>query len=73
MHESMYNMQLNQQVMSPADFQAHLAWPGDRPHFREGADVADDNDIDEAAADAVEDDDQSGDEGDDGDDDQMSD
>ncbi|MCI95301.1 hypothetical protein A2U01_0116599, partial [Trifolium medium] len=59
--------------MSPADFQAHLTWHGDRPHSREGADVADDDEINEAAGDAVDDgdDDQSGDEGDDGDDDQM--
>ncbi|MCI57093.1 hypothetical protein A2U01_0078344, partial [Trifolium medium] len=53
MHESMYNMQLNQQVMNPTYYQAHVAWPGDRPHSREGADVADDDEIDEAAADAV--------------------
>ncbi|MCI67371.1 hypothetical protein A2U01_0088630 [Trifolium medium] len=65
MQESMYNMQLNQQVMSPADFQAHLAWPGDKSHFSEGADgdgaddgANDDDAVDDAAADAFEDDDE---------------
>ncbi|MCI21176.1 hypothetical protein A2U01_0042340, partial [Trifolium medium] len=39
---------------------AHLAWPGDRPHFSEGADGdgADDDAVDDAAADAFEDDDE---------------
>ncbi|MCI48700.1 hypothetical protein A2U01_0069943 [Trifolium medium] len=66
MQESMYNMHLNQHVMNPTDFQAHVAWPGDRSQFMEGVDVADDDEIDEAAADAVDDEaTQSGDEGDD--------
>ncbi|MCI57271.1 hypothetical protein A2U01_0078522, partial [Trifolium medium] len=46
MQESMYNMHLNQQVMNSTDFQAHVAWPGDRPQFMEGVDVADDDEID---------------------------
>ncbi|MCI82529.1 hypothetical protein A2U01_0103803, partial [Trifolium medium] len=51
-----------QQVMSPADFQAHLAWPGDRPHSGEGMDVcADDDEADEAAANAFVDEEDDGD------------
>ncbi|MCI27692.1 hypothetical protein A2U01_0048892, partial [Trifolium medium] len=49
MQESMYNMQLNHQVMSPADFQAHLAWPGDRTQFGEGADTSSGVDVDDDA------------------------
>ncbi|MCI94546.1 hypothetical protein A2U01_0115844, partial [Trifolium medium] len=58
-------------VMTPQDFHAHNNWPGDRPHFGEGAgafaDAADGDDdaVDEDAADAAEDDDdQNGDDGD---------
>ncbi|MCI46849.1 hypothetical protein A2U01_0068090 [Trifolium medium] len=74
MQESMYNMHLNQQVMNTTDFQADVTWPGDRPQFMEGvdvADVADDDEIDDAAADAV--DDETTQSGDEGDDDRMSD
>ncbi|MCI40771.1 hypothetical protein A2U01_0062004, partial [Trifolium medium] len=54
---------------------AHNNWPGDRPHFGEGADAfpgtdGDDDAVDEAAA---EDDDDQNEDDDDGDDDQMSD
>ncbi|GAU51860.1 hypothetical protein TSUD_416440 [Trifolium subterraneum] len=68
LQESMYRMQLDQgvpvnhdyQVMDPQHFQTHIAWPGDRPQFTGGAEtsnVGGDNDdsIDEAAADAMDD------------------
>ncbi|KAL6499952.1 hypothetical protein OROGR_027862 [Orobanche gracilis] len=54
--------------MTPPQFQTHANWPGDRPHFGEGAsgsgagagaahdddddDIVDDEDRDEAAANA---------------------
>ncbi|MCI86073.1 hypothetical protein A2U01_0107352, partial [Trifolium medium] len=54
----MYRMQLQQgapenpdyQVMAPHYFHAHVAWPGDRPVFSEGARDAD---ADDDAADEV--------------------
>ncbi|MCI59267.1 hypothetical protein A2U01_0080522, partial [Trifolium medium] len=55
MHESMYRMQLQEQMMTPPEFQTYAHWPGDRPHFTEGVNIAagdDDEDADEAAVDA---------------------
>ncbi|MCI14128.1 hypothetical protein A2U01_0035255, partial [Trifolium medium] len=60
----MYRMQLQQgapenpdyQMMAPHNFQTHVAWPRDRPVFSEGARDADDDAADEAATDAVDDD-----------------
>ncbi|MCI26462.1 hypothetical protein A2U01_0047657 [Trifolium medium] len=64
----MYHMSLNQHMMEPSLFQTHIAWPGDRPQFGDGAGTSagagDDDDVDNAAADAFEED---------GDDDEMQD
>ncbi|MCI23795.1 hypothetical protein A2U01_0044977 [Trifolium medium] len=48
-------------MMTPQDFHVHNNWPGDRPQCGEGAGTAagadgDDDDVDNAAADAFEDD-----------------
>ncbi|MCI61047.1 hypothetical protein A2U01_0082303 [Trifolium medium] len=49
--------------MTPQDFHVHNNWPGDRPQFGEGAgtvagDDGDEDDVDNAVADAFEDDDE---------------
>ncbi|CAJ2661680.1 unnamed protein product [Trifolium pratense] len=80
LYQAMYQMSLNQPLYDPSQFYSHVAWPGDRPQFGEGAgasgagasgagaNVGDDDDpIDERAADAF-----VSDEGD-GDDDTMED
>ncbi|MCI77493.1 hypothetical protein A2U01_0098763, partial [Trifolium medium] len=61
-HQSMYQLHLQGPVMPPDDFHAHNNWPGDRPHFGEGAgtpagDASDDagddgDDAEQAASDA---------------------
>ncbi|MCI59723.1 hypothetical protein A2U01_0080978, partial [Trifolium medium] len=59
-------MSLNQPIMEPSLFQTHIAWPGDRPQFGDGAGTfgagagadGDDDDVDNVAADAFEDDDE---------------
>ncbi|MCI87939.1 hypothetical protein A2U01_0109224, partial [Trifolium medium] len=54
----MYQLHLQGPVMNPEEFHAHNYWPGDMPHFGEGAGAdGDDDTVDEAAADAAEDDD----------------
>ncbi|MCH98537.1 hypothetical protein A2U01_0019542, partial [Trifolium medium] len=40
MHESMYKMQLQEQMMTPPEFQTYANWPRDRPHFTEGVSTA---------------------------------
>ncbi|MCI71570.1 hypothetical protein A2U01_0092833, partial [Trifolium medium] len=55
---SLYQMHLQGPVMTPKDFHLHNNWPGDWPHFGEGAGTdGDDDDVDAAAADAFEEDD----------------
>ncbi|MCI98281.1 hypothetical protein A2U01_0119584, partial [Trifolium medium] len=55
---------LNQPIMEPSFFHTHVAWPGDMPQFGDGAGTSagagaegDDDDVDNAAADAFEEDD----------------
>ncbi|MCI76522.1 hypothetical protein A2U01_0097792, partial [Trifolium medium] len=54
----MYHMSLNQPILEPSFIHTHIAWPGDRPQFGEGASTSgagadgDDEDVDNAAADA---------------------
>ncbi|MCI47164.1 hypothetical protein A2U01_0068405 [Trifolium medium] len=69
LHESMYQLHLQGPVMTSPDFHAHNNWPGDRPHSgdRVGTSAGaegDDDDVDNAAADAFEEE---------GDDDEMQD
>ncbi|GAU24668.1 hypothetical protein TSUD_322760 [Trifolium subterraneum] len=45
-----YRMQLQEQMMTPPEFQTFTNWPGDMPHFARGDGNADD-DIDVTAAD----------------------
>ncbi|MCI52172.1 hypothetical protein A2U01_0073416 [Trifolium medium] len=37
LYEAMYQMSLNQPLMESSLFHAHIAWPGDRPQFGDGA------------------------------------
>ncbi|MCI05330.1 hypothetical protein A2U01_0026381 [Trifolium medium] len=64
MYEAMYRMSMSEPLMEPTLFQTHIARPGDRPPFGEGASTAaaaagdgvDDDAFDQAAADAFIDD-----------------
>ncbi|MCI46303.1 hypothetical protein A2U01_0067543, partial [Trifolium medium] len=72
LYEAMYQMSLNQSVMEPSLFHAHIAWPGDMPHFGDGAGTsagADDDVADAAAAAAFIDEDEEATQS--GDDDEM--
>ncbi|GAU40906.1 hypothetical protein TSUD_297110 [Trifolium subterraneum] len=70
MYEAVYRMNLQQPLDEPNMFQTHNAWPGDKPNFVGGAGVeagadgdgagVDDDAIDEAAANAFDDNDASG-------------